>query len=748
MTTTVRAGDPAYTYLLADGQVLTVSAGTGSTGVVYVYPATAGAQSTRTENVASGVTRQFGPYVGTVRLGVTCTAGSVESSLSVFSAANPSASPDGTREITAAEVASGSQDVALEDDPVARRLPFSGSIVRGRQVLFRGIPNSQTEAAGDFNYTAMQEILTAFEQTGCCIEFDKPYFFNRGNFVAKGHVILQGRGLTTPIIWKPKTGYTNTPFMVWSRPSAIAALTNEEGQLVGCGVRNIRLVGDRTSRANGFWFIGVDNPILDGEVYGVKGYAWKLSNCREGTSINCFARYCGYYDLANSANNVPAISMDVQSAAWDTTNLMGMGSIKSYYNFGPEIYLEGAYSNFIGGADIGVHQIGRGDGDFETNFVAAFPTYNGAAAAKGWDANGNPLNEYAAMHVYPGGGAVAAVTTSHIWQDSIVLCYPIHLKKNAASGRASERNRLGVGRVIGGGRLYCVFVEGAGSVSIENLEMTSAQPWAANVSVDASTDIATVSSLHSASVSTGVPPTGTPCMITGTPPTGMSNNVIYWVIRQSSTTLKFARTYAEAVAGTAINVTTAGSAVIAYAGGMPLCAVDGSTVVIDDKSYINDGNIAGWHDETSMIHGAPRTGFTFNNGPILRHASEEKLLFIAHKVRMDATGGTAMTKMFGGRRYVPTRAIAIQRGSVGNVSGATAGINTASGGGGTALVASSQTYTSLTGASTKQDLTLAVTTAVPHGSDSSSSPLYVYVGGASANAGAEASFYLYGLPVD
>jgi hypothetical protein len=77
-------------------------------------------------------------------------------------------------------------------------------------------------------------------------------------------------------------------------------------------------------------------------------------------------------------------------------------------------------------------------------------------------------------------------------------------------------------------------------------------------SVDISTDIITVAGAT-------VPDTGTPCFYknsdTGnqTNITGLQHGQEYFVIKQSSTTLKLASTYANAIAGTAINLTGTGN---------------------------------------------------------------------------------------------------------------------------------------------------------------------------------------------
>lgn len=76
------------------------------------------------------------------------------------------------------------------------------------------------------------------------------------------------------------------------------------------------------------------------------------------------------------------------------------------------------------------------------------------------------------------------------------------------------------------------------------------------ISVDTSTDIFTGSSYTS--------PTGTLVFYTGTASAGLITSSFYYLIRLSSTTFKLASSYANAIAGTAIDITAAGSSEAVY----------------------------------------------------------------------------------------------------------------------------------------------------------------------------------------
>ena len=647
----------------------------------------------------------------------------------------------------------------------------AASLSDGPVILFNG-QEGVTAYAAQFNDDLLDQIISENFGVAITIKFERPYHFRRSH-TARSAVILECAGKAAAIKWIPST--PGDYFFIWSRNSSSPAQQSEDGQLVGCGVRSFYIESDRTVRAKGLWFNGVDFPIIQGEAWGIKGTSLRMSNTREGSQIDWRDRFCGYCDVANAANNEPSVLMDVNSASWDSTNLNSGGTMMVYYPFGPGLVLDGAYSNFF--SVCSVHGLGRADAALEPGFVTAFPTFNGQPAALGWDGSGNPRNEYASLHV---GAPSVADVTGRVWQDSVAQSYEIHLKKHS-SGQAAVRNRFGIGRVIGGGRLYSVLVEDSSSAAFASMEIVSAQPWAANVTIDTGTDVATVTSTTAASCCVGAPPTGTPVLVTGTPPAPLAASQVYYLIRTSATTVKFAKTYALAIAGTAIDLTSAGASVVLFAGGIPLCALNNAEIKINDQSLINEGSIAAWSDPTSVIHGMATVGSTFNNGPIARHVSPERLLFVARDVYVDATGDVArLKKVFGGRRYIATRRVAIQRSSV-SAAGATLGVFTAAAGGGTALV-TAQALSGLGTANNGHNLTVygntnneisgltisaaysqaeiqalrtaceeladdfrAVGNGVPFGADGTDPYINVSVAGA---AGAVVDVFIYGYPAD
>lgn len=542
----------------------------------------------------------------------------------------------------------------------------SAAVSNAQRIIFDGIPDDLSAYAGTYNVNRLNEIVAANTTTAIIIEFAQPFFFNAGAAVCRSSVTLVGRGKSAPITFIPTVA--NQTFFTWSRISADSSQVNGELQLVGCGYKNIYIKSDRSVRCNGFWMFGVDFPVMDMEAFGLKGYSTRLSNVRCGTGYRIFTYYCGYFDSANGANNVADIILDNNTDAWDSTNMLCFSDVQSYYPFGTNLLLNGAYANFFD--NYVIHCLALADTDFETIFLRDFPTYNGAAAAAGWDSSGNPLNEYASIHV-GSGGALSSVSGRVFQSNWGNYVLPLAIQTDSY-GLHSSRNQFGTGRIIGGGLRYCAYIQGVSGATFGSCLFEAAGSWISTFTADDVTDLCTVATVSASSSWSAVPPTGTQMNYTssGSSLSGALQARNYYIIKVSDTTFKLAFTYAEAIAGTAVNITSVPVATFtASAGGIPIVALGGATVVIDENSYVNNGRFAMWYDDTSVIYGSPRLGTTWSLGPRARQASSEILLFEGRTLTLDATGDKALTKRFGGWLAGISRIVVVNRSTTSAATG-------------------------------------------------------------------------------
>jgi len=610
------------------------------------------------------------------------------------------------------------------------------SLVSGDQLVFAGVMNDSSATAIATNNAELARIAAEYTQQGVWLHFPGTYYFSTGVIFRAG-ITLSGLGRSAPLYFVPTVA--DARLFAWSAESAHASQVNEEGQLVGVGIHNLHIFGSREIRCNGILFNRCDaGHITNLFVEKFKGYALKMSNCREFKAHGYTTRFCGYTDLANGANNVGGTIFDSPSGSLDATNMNLFTGFQPVYSFGPEVTLDGAYANTFD--NYVIHSLARADTAFETLFVAANPIYNGAAAAAGWDSGGNPLNEYAAMHVNATGG-VRADVSGCAFQDSFAHYNHTFINKTNTNGQTSNRNALGVGRFIGAGSIHTVLATGAGDVQFTRAVIEAVGFWGANVTINASTDIATVDSNASGSCCVGVPLTGTPCYITAAgSPTNLPQTRQYYVIRISSTTMKFATSYANAIAGTAIDIGSTGTTVVVYAGGALITALGGSTVAINEQSYLNDGRTVMWFDDTSAIYGMPRIGTTWSQGPKARQISDEKLIFEGRNISLAATGDKALTKRLGGWRASVSRIVVYNRGTTSSATGVLE-FWTSTGGGGTAIAAT----TTLTNATTDgaiQEVTVAST------GKNANALLTMYARCTTAVADGVVDILVYGYPAD
>jgi hypothetical protein len=91
-TTTIKAGDSPQTITLHEGKALTLNGAAGAAGIAYLLdPVLGGTNSTRSWAIGAGALPQIGPFAGTQKILITCTAGSIDATVgdAVLGAATP-----------------------------------------------------------------------------------------------------------------------------------------------------------------------------------------------------------------------------------------------------------------------------------------------------------------------------------------------------------------------------------------------------------------------------------------------------------------------------------------------------------------------------------------------------------------------------------------------------------------------------------------------------------------------------------
>lgn len=638
------------------------------------------------------------------------------------------------------------QFLAWKSDVVSARDPASAAAVVGvgqnvrvlsafGAIRGEGIQSDAVAAANDAALdAAMLDLRNASAQGGGIIILDGPYFFKSAHTTNRP-IILQGVGETQCATFVPTV--SNAIFMTWNGVTApYITVSNEEGQLPNCGFVNLTAKSDRSVRANAFKFVKCDRGVADGFVQGFKGFSLNMQRSREFVRGSFSTRYNGYFDSANIANCVSDVIIGSTDGSGDTSNLNQFLALSLVFPFWHCLELENADRNYF--ATYLLHQFSRGNSSLETNFCAAF------GGTPGWDASGVPGNEFAALHETPAVLPAASVSGAR-WKRA--FAESMALKQH----NASAENKFGIGRVIGGTTLATLSVTGSSGLGIGGAEINSAAPFIGAFSADAGTDTCTIGSVSAGSTCDVLPATGTPVRVTtnGTLPAPLTNGIVYYLIRVTDGAFKLATTYARAIAGTALDLTAAGSGTHTLtAGGHPLLVTDGSTVALDEQTYIDNGRIAWWADDTSAIYGLPRIGPTWNQGGQAPQVAGEQMLFRLRNADMNSTGDQVFTRLFAGVRYKITRIIAVLRNPV-NAGAAVGGIYTAAAKGGTALVANTQTYTPLATQYTSRTLTLTTAANDQVLADGTFSGSNLYLSLTTADGvGGIADFYIFGIVCD
>lgn len=565
--------------------------------------------------------------------------------------------------------------------------------------------------------------------SGGAIIFDMgTYSFDAGISTTR-KIRLIGQGSGTVINFVPTS--SNDTFFTWTKVSANADQVNEEGQLDGPGVERIKFVSDRTIRANCLKFIGCDNVYLqDVFVFGFKGFSLNMQRSREWHISGYRTRYNGYIDTANAVNNVPDVLWASTDATGDDSNYTKTNNMLLIYPFGPALHVENSQDMDI--SNVMIHLLPQANTALETNFVSAITTYSGAAAAAGYDNSGVAKNEYAALHVSP--GTSAASVSGRTWETPYRRVCGIYANDTDV--------RISGGELVGGLTDFNIWADNGARVDISNFKSESASATQYSSTFTFSGDTLTVSATCRE--------TGTPCELTtsGTLPTGAALRTVYYIIKLSSTTCKLASSYANALAGTGISLSSgSGTHTLTTHTGYGILATGGSSVCVGAYGGVRIDNChkAGYSDATSFIYGTPYVGSTFNQGPVMPQASAQQVLFIGKNIDFTSTSDQSLTKVFGGRRYVVTSVVAVCRSVSGTVGSPAGGIYTTTAKGGSTIVGSGQSWAALSAANKYVSATLATFATTDA---TAFAPLYLSLTTGSTATYLLGDVYIYGLPAD
>lgn len=580
--------------------------------------------------------------------------------------------------------------------------------VKGLKTITLDLSSTRSDAVDAYNTAALNAALSELYLTGGVIDLPNGGYFKTGGHVARADIFLQGRGESAPIIFEPTVD--DTTFMTWiaRQPSGTGTIprANSELNIEKAGFINLTLEGNRAVRANAFDLRNCDHGyVIDSTIKGMKGFSVRLSRCREMRVRGLITRYNGYCDPANIANCVSNIIVNTptfttaQGINNDTSNLSQFSQIQAVFSFWHEVEFNGAPLN--GFSDFLIHGLPRGNASVEVlinTLYGGSGTYSGGL---GWDANGTPKNEYAALHA--GGASVANVApsgTPRRWGRSFPQACGLFVT-------GTSNLKVANGRLIGGGSLNCVRATASSSVAISSVDISAAGTGVFSVTAgaDTATDTFTIDAVSSGTLSV-LPETGTTIELSGltTSPAPFILGRKGYLIRVSDTQFKIASTYANAIAGTAIDITSAGSGLTFKTGGELLLATSSSQIAGPQLGEFDDARVIARADETSTIRENISMGSTFSDGPLRPTANGEIKLFAGRNINMNSTADTALLPLYVGYRYAITKVVVVRTSGGTTTNNTVGGVYTAAAKGGTAVVDAATTYSNLNAQHKKQDI--------------------------------------------
>lgn len=164
---------------------------------------------------------------------------------------------------------------------------------------------------------------------------------------------IVGGGPRTEIYFNPTI--PNDTLLRFDITGAAIQDKNEEGQLYGPTIRNLRILGKRETRANGLRFYRCDNVCLENVfIEGLKGSSLYLDRSRETNITGYRTRFCGDRDF-----QIPDVNIVSIEGSADTSNYQLWSNITIVYPFWDGIYTDNADQIFF--TNLFIHQFRLAD---------------------------------------------------------------------------------------------------------------------------------------------------------------------------------------------------------------------------------------------------------------------------------------------------------------------------------------------------------------------------------------------------
>lgn len=164
---------------------------------------------------------------------------------------------------------------------------------------------------------------------------------------------IRGGGPKTEIYFNPTT--PNDTLLRFDYTTASIPNKNEEGQLYGPTIQNLRILGKREVRANALHFYRCDNVHLENVfIEGIKGRSVYMDRTREVHVSGLRTRFCGDKDY-----QIPDVSIVSIQGSADTSNYQLWNNITIVYPFWDGLYTDNADQIFF--TNLFIHQFRLAD---------------------------------------------------------------------------------------------------------------------------------------------------------------------------------------------------------------------------------------------------------------------------------------------------------------------------------------------------------------------------------------------------